>query len=281
MVPKIRVPRFRHLRPSIALALGLTLPAQAADPLRACSTAHEQAQELRLKGQLLVATEVLRACVRESCPLEIRNECRALGAAIDRAQPSVVLRAVAADGSEARGARVEIDGDESGVSIDGRAIALDPGRHRFRFVLADGQQRTLEAELREADKSRQVLADFREPAGALGLSEGSDSRVLAYVAGGVGVVALGLFSYFALSGNAQRDELRECEPNCTRSGVDTMRTRYLLADLSLGLSVLSLGTATYLFFQPSIPSGAPEPGAGTSALPHTRAGLSLSIGGSY
>jgi hypothetical protein len=260
---------------ALVFVLGLALPAQAQSPLRTCGAAHEQSQELRFKGQLLAATESLRACTRSSCPLEIRRDCQAMQENVERALPSVVLSARAADAAALRTARVEVDGDPNALAVSGQTLELDPGKHHFRFVLFDGRERVVLIKLNEGDKAQSVVGDFGE-----NVDSGSKPlQPLAYTLGGVGVAALGLFAFFAVRGNAQRSELRKCQPECTQPEVDTMKSRYLLADVFLGVSLVSLGAATYLFLQPAAaPSSSPRSGA--LGLPPLH-DVTLSVGGEY
>jgi hypothetical protein len=72
--------------------------------------------------------------------------------------------------------------------------------------------------------------------------------VAAYVLGGVGVVALGSFAAFALSGKSAESAMDGCKPACTQAQADKMRLRYLLADVSLGVGVAALGVGGYLYF---------------------------------
>jgi hypothetical protein len=49
-------------------------------------------------------------------------------------------------------------------------------------------------------------------------------------------------------GKSQRDDLRDsCAPSCPEDDVGSVRTKLILADVSLGVGVVSLGVATYLF----------------------------------
>jgi hypothetical protein len=69
--------------------------------------------------------------------------------------------------------------------------------------------------------------------------------VVAYVLGGVSVAALGSFAYFAIKGKIEQTDLESrCAPRCRQDEADSMRTKYLVADVSLGVAVLSLGVAT-------------------------------------
>ncbi len=84
----------------------------------------------------------------------------------------------------------------------------------------------------------------------------SKPPVVAYVLAGVGVAALGGFAAFAITGKSAQSAMDGCKPNCTRAQLDKMRLRYLLADISLGVGVVSLGAGGYLYFSASRePSG--------------------------
>jgi hypothetical protein len=81
------------------------------------------------------------------------------------------------------------------------------------------------------------------------------SKVPAYVLGGVAVVGAASFSYFALSGHSEFNTLNHCKPYCQPDDVRRVRTKYLLADISLGVSVVALASAGYWLF--SAPKEAP------------------------
>ena len=68
-----------------------------------------------------------------------------------------------------------------------------------------------------------------------------------YVLGGLSLAALGSFTYFGLSGRGMERALSdECSPRCSDARVDSVRTQYVIADVSLGIAVVSLGIATVL-----------------------------------
>jgi hypothetical protein len=78
--------------------------------------------------------------------------------------------------------------------------------------------------------------------------------VLSYVAAGVGAAALASFAYFGLSGRSEYFDLKSsCGPDCTKSNVAPAHTKLVIADASLGVSVVALGIAVYAFFtRPSV-----------------------------
>ena len=62
----------------------------------------------------------------------------------------------------------------------------------------------------------------------------------ATVAAGIGLVGLGSFTYFGLTGRAEYfDYKNSCGPDCSRSEVAPAHTRLVVADVSLGVSVLA------------------------------------------
>ncbi len=64
--------------------------------------------------------------------------------------------------------------------------------------------------------------------------------------GGLGLASVGAFAYFGLSGKAQENTLREktgCAPFCTPAQTDPVQTKFLIANLSLGVGIVALGAA--------------------------------------
>ena len=71
---------------------------------------------------------------------------------------------------------------------------------------------------------------------------------MAYSLVGVGALGVAGFTVFGLLGHSRQGELeRTCAPNCQSGQIDGVRTQYLLADTCLGVGLVSLGLATYLF----------------------------------
>ena len=74
------------------------------------------------------------------------------------------------------------------------------------------------------------------------------SSVLPIVVGGVGVAAIGTAFLLAHWGSQDNLRLDGCKPNCNAESVDHVRNLYLAADITLGVGVVALGTAAWLFF---------------------------------
>jgi hypothetical protein len=142
-------------RPLLALmiASGLFAANAAADEKDVCVRAVEHAQVVRLDSKLLEAREGFTTCSRAVCPAAIRRDCTRWLTEVEASLPSVILQAVWVDGREARGTTVLVDGKPVATDM-GRAVALDPGEHAFRFEVAGAAPFETRNVLREGDKNR-------------------------------------------------------------------------------------------------------------------------------
>jgi hypothetical protein len=186
-------------------------------------------------------------------------------------------------------ATLKVDG--RAVALDGQPLELDPGPYE---LVASGQaaSATMQVVAVENEANRQVELVLKAPPASapepgqglgsqqeLGLAAAPPtprSRVSSYVLGGVGAAAAASFAYFAISGHSGFNQLEQCKPNCSRSDVRDVRTKYLVADVSLGVSVLALAAAGYLLFRPAAerPTASGALSLAVVAAPQT-AGLSL------
>jgi hypothetical protein len=165
-------------------------------------------------------------------------------------------------------------------ALDGRPVPLDPGKHRFRFVLPWGEVLSSDVLVREGEKNRVVGVQVKDsarasrspaapqpsPLVAPSAPAAERGRVLPtgfWVASGVGVASLASWGVFALLGNAKQSEVEDCSPHCgavRRDDFDAMRRNYLIADVSLGAAAVSAGIATWLFFTADGGSSASQQG---------------------
>jgi hypothetical protein len=85
------------------------------------------------------------------------------------------------------------------------------------------------------------------------------SSTLAYVAGGVGLVALGVGAYFGASAISKWDERNAhcdetgCDETGLQAGKDTDTYAYI-SDVGIGVGIIGLGTAAYLLLSGDSPS---------------------------
>ena len=81
-------------------------------------------------------------------------------------------------------------------------------------------------------------------------SSGSSGSALPWVVGGVGALGVGGYTLLYTIAKSENNTLMsQCWPTCSENRLDRVRNLYLAADVSLGVGVAALGTATYLFIQ--------------------------------
>jgi hypothetical protein len=255
----------------VALALSSAGPARA--DVRVCIDQHSEGQLLRDQSQFLQARSRFVSCADPACPDAIRAECASLLNELERALPTVVLAARDTEQRDVPGVRVELDGQAVEDGLNGRAIAMNPGAHSLRFIAPDGRTKVIDVVALEWVKGRAVEVTFdtavpaapapsappQQPGqntGVPAVPHSGGRRTVAYVLGGVGIAALAGAGYFAWSGRSRKQELSEsCAPVCTEDQVSPVRSQYLIADILLGVGVVSVGTGAYLYFTPSDPAG--------------------------
>jgi hypothetical protein len=195
---------------------------------------------------------------------------------VEAALPSIVVTATS-NGAEVADVAVTFDGQPLLSRIDGRSVAVDPGRHVLAFTRDGEEPVSLEVVIREGEKNRAVLARFRDTAPAAPLkaplpaAEPPRSRgVLPYVLAGVGVAGIAGFTTLGLIGVKDKHDLeRSCAPRCADGPVDAVHTKFILADVSLAVGVLALAGSAYFYFS------APRPSTSAQAATHFAAGFTV------
>jgi len=243
----------------------------AAADAKQCVTQNNDGADRRAEHHLLAARDAYRACVAEpECPAVVRDECDAALTDLKTAIPTVLISIVDQAQHDVAGATLLIDGKS--VPVDGSAMEFDPGAHEL-VANSGSLSTTVQLVAIENDRNRRVELRLVPPVEASPLPAltaepprpAPRSLVPSYILGGVGVLGAASFSYFALSGHSEFNRLQNCKPNCQPDDVREVRTRYLLADISLGVSVAALVSAGYLFFHTPPPA------------PSERSALSLSV----
>lgn len=284
------------LSTSLAASLLSSATAQA-DDKAACIAANDSANTLRQAGRLKEAKKQYLACAEAHCPKVVRDECLERVGSVDASIPTIVVAVVDAKGNDVTRGKVLLDGEQVSDVVDGRAEAVDPGEHRLRFEAEDGVGAELSFVARQGEKNRTVKLTLEAPketsspppqsstpaprAEAPVTARPSSSSTLGWVLGGVGVAALGSFSYFALTGKSQENDLESrCAPRCKQSEADSLHQKYLFADISLGVALVSLGAATYFFMSGGEPEKPPSAAWSLGAAP-TRDGFALGARGRF
>lgn len=242
-------------RASVAFGILLTCvsfasPAAAEDPRLACATSAEQAQQLRSEHKLQEARRELLVCGQPLCPAVVRADCIHWLSEVDKSMPSVVIKATDPANEDLIEVTVSVDGVRAIDKLDGLARAVDPGVHVFRFEAKGMITVEQQVVIREGEDRRMLAVQLRpQPIPIIPVTS-TAAPVLPYVLAGVGTLALGSFAYFGISGRMEASDLASgCGANksCSESQVDPVRQKLLVADLSLGVSLVTLGIATYLF----------------------------------
>lgn len=255
----------------LLIACGLCGAAPAFADAKQCVAQNNDGAQKRDEHHLLAARDAYRACVAETeCPEMVRSECDSAVTDLKTAVPTLLVAVVDEQHHDLAGATLTLDGQP--VALDGSAVEVDPGPHEL-----SANRGALSTKLQiiaiESDLNRRVEIVLQAPhtdAGRTGTFQNGAaasprrSKVPAYVLGGVAVLGAASFSYFALSGHADMGPLDRCKPYCTTDAVRTVRTKYLLADISLGVSLISLGGAGYWLL--SAPKEAPKTGGSSFSV---------------
>jgi hypothetical protein len=237
---------------ALAVATLLVSGAATADEREQCASAADQAQQLRDDGKYRRAREQLLVCARDVCPGPIKKDCLDWLTQLDGLAPTVVFTAKEGK-NDLIDVKVTMDGVPLTERLDGKPIPVDLGEHTFKFEHG-GKFEEQKVVIGAGQKGRNISVVFGTsapppppppPGGDTG--GGGGSIVPALVVGGIGVLALGSFAIFGIGGKNDVDDLQKCKPHCAESDVDKARTKLIVADISLGVGVVALGVATYMF----------------------------------
>lgn len=230
----------------LAAAAGSAGTPAAAEPAQApaaCLSSYESAQRLKLEKKLLSSKKALIVCARNDCPEVLRRDCAEWLADVESALPSVVV-AARSEGREVTTVRLLVDGEIVAESLDGSALALDPGPHVFRLEPEDGPALEQTLVIREGEKNRVVEVELDQTsAGAR-----APNRTPIYGLAALGAVGIGSFVYFGLRSHSAKQDLEACKGHCPVDDVRAVERDQVVADVSLGLGLVALGAAAYLYF---------------------------------
>lgn len=271
-------------------------PGPAWADTKSCVASHASAQREAKAGRLRLATQLYTTCGSdETCPEQLRTECAELLEKVRSEQPTVIFSVLDENGKDVSNVRVFSTDELITEGLDGRAIAMDPGKHRLRFLLPWGDVLSSDVLIREGEKNRLVQVKIEKaaeppPAPASKPPEPAPQEpakqagppTVAWVMAGAAVVGAGVFTTFALIGKSKKSSLDDCSPACgpgARDDYDSLKRSYLIADVGLGVAVVSAAVAAGFFLAPRdpIPARAEQPRfrLGFAATP-TGGGLVLS-----
>lgn len=221
---------------------------------------------MRAEGKYRESRERLLECVNAQCGGDVRRRCAAALQKLDAVTPSIVVRAEDDLGNDVLDVSVTLGDQPLVSSLDGMAIPVDPGEHRFVFTRAGHTPVVQTLTISQGEKFRAIdvvigAAPTLAPAAAESSGAASDSgQTERWVASGtligVGVIGIATYTWLGLAARSEEDELQStCKPACSRGRVDALEKRYLLANVSIGVGVAALGAATWLLLSaPSNPA---------------------------
>lgn len=244
-----------------ALIVWLAAPraahAQGIEPV--CEASYVGGQRAyKLKHDLLAGREQLLVCAR-ACPDQLRASCGRWLGEIERALPSIVVKAKDAAGHDVLDVTIEIDGKPPPGYTDGAAIDLNPGEHAVRVERA-GRPAVEDTVLVQAGEKLRVVEVWLEPR-AVGSRR--PVPVAAFVLAGVSAVSLASFGVFSIWTTVEYDSTSSCNGRCAPSSRDSsFTTKTVLADASLGVAAASFVAASVVYLARPIAKDTTAPTAG-------------------
>jgi hypothetical protein len=201
----------RFVLATIALSAVLAATrAMAAGPtVGQCLAATETSLKLRTDHKLRGARTQALVCSAASCPAEVREECLHRVTEMNAAIPTVVFTVKGPSGDELAAVKVSMDGEVVATQLDGSAIALDAGSHRFTFEAEGAAPSSKTLIIHEGEKNRREAVALgpvaptpppamvpapapepKEPEPASPSIPGQKQRIAGIVVGGAGAVGL-------------------------------------------------------------------------------------------
>lgn len=217
-----------------------------------CVAAADAGQKLGDRGKLTAALEQFRVCSAARCPQGVASDCRRWLEEVNDRLPSVLFDVRAPEGRELHDVRVLVDDTVLTASLDGKALAIDPGPHTLHFDAAGHQPSSLDVVLKEGEKLRRLKVDLAlASAKREGIDksvERSSSKTPIFVLGGIGIAGIATFGVLGAMGQSTKDNLASsCAPHgtCDEGQVSGVKTKLLVADVALGVGVVALGVGVY------------------------------------
>lgn len=232
------------------LAIVLIAPrASAQEDKAACRKSFEQAQTLRDEHKLTSAREQMLVCSRV-CPAGFAKLCDGWIYDVDKALPSIVIRAVDEQGHDLVAAAAFLDG--VAIKLDGKSVVVDPGMHMIRIEVKGRTPVNHDVVASEGEKNRVIVVTVPAPKQQTPppVRVESSPPIAAYVVTGLGIASLGGFAYFGLTADARHDDLvNGCSKtaSCSESDRDRVVRDWRIADAFLATSVVLVGVGTYLY----------------------------------
>jgi hypothetical protein len=211
----------------------------------------------------LEARDTLLACSNQGCQPAVRADCVAWFEQVSDTIPSVLVSAKSGKKDEVN-VHVMVDAKPFTSRLDGKPIELNPGLHIFRFEAPSVDPVEEQILLLPGEKNRLVSVTLGEPepepnkapspvvrerdVGPPGGAAPRPIPFLDYVFGGLTVVGAAGFAGLTVIGTNERRSLESsCRPVCRPSQVDEVHRKFVIADVSLGVAIVSAVAAGVVF----------------------------------
>jgi hypothetical protein len=139
--------------PRVAWAAGLKAPAagpKTAECLAASEASLKSAADHKLRAEL----SQLLVCAAPTCPKDIRKECEGRVDEVTQQIPTIIFAAKNGSGGDLSAVKVTMDGEVLAPKLDGTALSVDPGEHKFTFEVAGQPPVDKTLVLHEGEKDR-------------------------------------------------------------------------------------------------------------------------------
>lgn len=204
-------------------------------------SSYERGQEARREGSLREAAKAFATCGDDACPDVTKTDCVTWLGEVTDATPSISLAVLDVDGRDLTEGRVQIDGELVTETLDGKAVAVDPGKHIIQVTTPSGAIASETVLVREGEKLRRVELRLK------GSSEGAPSSasgpsIATWIVGAAGGALLIGFGVVGGLGLAERSDAETtCAPRCSDSIVASIEDKFLIADVLLGVGLATIG----------------------------------------
>ncbi|HEY2370112.1 MAG TPA: hypothetical protein VGH87_27125 [Polyangiaceae bacterium] len=244
------------------VAVLLTSATALADDKAACFDASEKAQKLKNDKKLSDARQQFIICARELCPQVVRVECAKSLTEVESGLSTVVVRARDADGKDLIDVKVYVDGNLLLPKLQGTAVPMDPGAHKFRYEFPDGRSYEEDVLIAEGEKDRVIRAELKGESaggshggvggggggGGVGGGEthsGGGAGPVPWIIGGVGVVSLGVFIGLQVDAQGTYSNLKNgcgVTKTCDPGTVSSLGTEFGVSGVFLAIGAAALVT---------------------------------------
>ena len=176
-----------------------------------------------------------------------------------------------------------VDGAKLTSKLDGMPKAVDGGERLFRYEAQGFAPVEERVDVRAGEKNRVLKVLFvssappPEAAAPTASPKTAHPPSSVWIFAGVAAAAFASEAYFGFAGLGQYNRDTGpggCAGHCAASEKSSIQTQFAIADVSLGVGVLSAGLAAYFWLRPRAPNAAPQaaidfaprPGGGVATM---------------